>query len=875
MRNILKILVLIGLVICGKSIQVLAQYKFSDTPLVVVLEELNSDGNYILLYRESLIKGVSVTLTASKENVFELLAEELRRYNLSLLLDSAQKQVVIFRTKTPEPESSFLLKGYIIDDYSGERLPFATLSWETDSGVTGVAANQAGFYVAEFSTIKPLLLLKVSYIGYEDKILEFTLEELRSFEELPIRLIPVITNAKEVIVTGFRQFSDNHTVQKTVEITSGTLLGETNTYKSLQQLPSITISPALSEGVHVRGSPADGFQVLLDGVTIYSQTHLFGLFDNFNAAALSTSGLYYDITPASYQAPIGGTLALITRTGSVNEHRVGLGVSNTSLNATIEGPLSKGKASFLLSGRTSFIDQINWFGNDDLINWGLDVDRPSDFFTGDNVNIRTNVVRALNSDASFGDLHAKLNMETISGNRFMLSGYFGFDDISVDAERLFRNFRADQGSQIKYEPVKSENRWSNGKVSGHIQQRLGKNIFNNTTLGWSVFDTHFSKDDYTYTRINPGTGFLESFITGIEIKSIINELMVQEDVEWVNQKIRVNGGLSYRYFKGEYFEDSFERPAYFKASNAHKMDAWLHSELNLLEKILFSGGIRTDFYSEGNYFNISPRVKSYFFPKAILSASAGYSRNFQYINRVSFSNVLSSDVWVLVDKEQPPVYVDQFTAGVYFDQQSVTAQLEGYYKVYEHLRLHEIETYSIINAFNASPWFSDNSGIGKGIEFMLINKYNRFEFNQSLTLSSMEIRNAEINNGIAFLADWNRTWQYSGIMKVNWGKGFESTITQVYATGTPNKLSIYGIQEREQLDSYYRADVNISYTGKIREANITASIVLYNLFNKKNPWYREIGFGIDESSEGARFVSFPVQVYDLSFQPSFSLAIRF
>lgn len=35
----------------------------------------------------------------------------------------------------------------------------------------------------------------------------------------------------------------------------------------------------LSSGLNIRGSRTDGFQILLDGVPVYSQSHFFGMFD--------------------------------------------------------------------------------------------------------------------------------------------------------------------------------------------------------------------------------------------------------------------------------------------------------------------------------------------------------------------------------------------------------------------------------------------------------------------------------------------------------------------------------------------------------------------------------------------------------------------
>lgn len=862
--------------ISGLSQMARAQYSFKDTPLMEVIEKVHLETSYLFLYRESLVRGITIQLEAEDQEIMEALKAAIRPKGLDLLVIEAQKQVVIFRSQKERTLEELYLQGYMVNANTGERLPFATLSWKGKEGLKGTVANESGYFQTRITLDDPGgLTLRSSYIGFKPHVISFSAEELRQLDELTIRLSPTITNSREVVVLGLRRYTDQSSIQKTVDIARGTVLGEHNIIKSMQQLPAVTTGPALSEGLHVRGSPADGFQVLLDGMTMYNQTHLFGLFDNFNADALQIGGLYVGITPADYEAPMGGTLALITRTGSVLKYKAKARVSNTSANLTLEGPLSKGKSSLMISGRTSLLEQVNWFGNEDLLRWGLDVDRPYKLLAAEGVNLRSDLIRAGNTSASFGDIHAKFNLETRRGSRLILSGYYGYDDIQVHSERLFRRFSSLQGEQLIYEPVTSENRWKNGKLSGHFQQRLNDHLHHKVMAGWSVFNNHFYKDDFTYTQINPGTNNLESFTTHLGIKSVLNEIMVRDDMEWILGTTRISTGISYKLYSGEYFEDSFERPSYFKEDQAHKVDAYLHSDIDPVSYVHISGGLRVHYYSRGDYWSFSPRIKLYILPQSDLSLGGGYSRNFQHVNRISFSNVQSSDVWIMVDENQPPSFVDQFTAGVYLEKPHFLAHVEAYIKDYEHLRLHEIETYSVTNAFGAAPWFSNNSGYGKGAELQLINRYDRFELNQSLTLSQMQLQNPEINNGKVFLADWNRKWQYTGTISLKWMEYLQTNVTQVFATGTPNKLNVFGLQDQQSLDHYYRTDVRLSYHRKLGKALLEASLNFYNILNVQNPWYREYGFGVDESSGSPRFESLPIEVYDLGIQPSFSVSVRF
>lgn len=853
-----------------------AQYSYRQTPLLEVVEDLSEKSNFLILYREPMLSGITVTFSAKENELFQKLKQSLEATPLDIKIDTELQQIVFFKRKKGSLDKLKLITGQVIDAATGERLPYATISWQTPEGRKGIATNQAGEFAISTKKIKRNTLIRASYLGYEPLEIRLINSFTSETGNLIFRLNPVYSFGKEVVVNGFYKYTYNESAINTIELSQGSILGESNTIKSLQMLPSVSMGPAMSDGIHLRGSPEDGFQLLLDGVSLYNHTHLFGLFDNFNSDALQTGGLYYDIVPAYYQAPTGGTLSLITREGSLNQFKTQAGLSNTSARATVEGPLKKGKASFLLSGRVSLIDQLDWMGNRDLVAWGLDVDRPKKLIADTLRQVNKNLVQVNGTDAFFYDLHSKLYSESPGGTRYSISAYRGEDRLSVQGNRLFRSFDSSTNTgATELLPVKTENNWSNTKFSLQMETRLSESLFSTSRAGFSVFKTYFHKDDFTYTQVNPLNGSLESFTSALEIESILNELILNQDVEWVNGYQIVKAGFSYQYFTGEYLEDSFERPFYFQKRNAHQLDGYLQFDMRLNQFAEMNTGLRTSFYTSGNYLNWSPRARLRLFPYSIIQIGGGYSRNFQYVNKISFANVLSSDVWVMVNEEQPPTSVENITAGVYFEGGSLFRfHVEAYLKQYDHLRLHEIDTYSINRAFNATPWFSGNSAEGKGMEFLLTNKIGWLQMSNSFSISRMELQNKEINDGKPFPADWDRKYQYSSIVNVSLPKRVTVRLNQIIASGQPDKLAVSGASN-DRLGWYYRTDLSINYTHKKDNRSIEAGFTVYNLFNRSNPWYREISFALDETGTIDRFLTLPSTVYDLGFQPSFSLSVRF
>ena len=184
------------------------------------------------------------------------------------------------------------------------------------------------------------------------------------------------------------------------------------------------------------------------------------MFDVFNEDALQTVGFYYDIAPASYFAPPGGTISFITRSGSLTEFTGSVGASSTAFRGTLEGPIAKGRSSWLISGRHSYIDQVDWFNNQNLLGLGLDINRTISQLPAVFADAEDFVVRPFNTEARFYDVHSKISLESKKRGQITLSLYAGGNDARMDAERLTLVRRNDNGTLIpEFDSVTTKNKW--------------------------------------------------------------------------------------------------------------------------------------------------------------------------------------------------------------------------------------------------------------------------------------------------------------------------------------------------------------------------------------------------------------------------------
>lgn len=869
------------LIVLVSTEQTHGQFVFKEQPVQEIIREIQAETDWRFLYREALVTDIRLSFETERENLIESLREKLEPHKLSVRVDSAHNQAIIVKQsggslELPKKQSIIRISGQVVDELTGERLPFATISWQNNGQTQGVSANSSGKFQLNRRSTDPKIILTCSYVGYQGETVQFDVSKNKKLEEVTFRLKPKRIDGNELVVTGTNYYGQiDENTAGLVDIGMFSPMGGTNSVRALQSLPSTSLTPALNGDMHVRGSPADGFRVLLDGITIFNQTHLFGLLDSFNSDVLQRSNFFYDIAPAQYQAPPGGTLSMVTKTGSLNEFSANPGASNTSYRLTLEGPLNQGSSSWLISGRGSYLNSVNWLNNSNLIQWGLNVNRPREVLDPDLVNIESQLVSPGMTSAHFLDLHGKLYFEGQNSSRFIISGYYGQDNTEQEADRQVRSFDS-SNQNFELRKVSTTNDWSNGAVSLQYQDQLSEQVFSQTTAGVSIYRSDFSKDDFTYTRVNRENGTFQLFVFPFENRSILNELKAEQQFDFNYDPWLISAGLLYQYYLGEYYEDSFDRPGFLTNRTSHKTDLYANIDYSGWDWLDLSAGARMYYYTNGEYLRWSPRLKLRLFPQSPISIGGGFSRNYQFLNKISLSNTVTSDVWILSNNTQPPNEVDYYSVGIYLEPTNwLYAQLEGYYKDFSNVRLHEINALSLTNTFNDAPWYANNNGIGQGIELLVRNRVGRINLSQTFTISEMQLSNPAINNGEPFYVDWDRKFRYGATLESEPLNHVFLYLSWMYATGAPNKLATFGAGNDERLGNYQRTDITIEYKNRLSFGKLQASVSVFNLFDRQNPWYRDLAFVKDQSTNRSRIRTVPVNVYDIGMQPSFNLSLSF
>lgn len=729
-------------------------------------------------------------------------------------------------------QNKFTITGYVRDSLSSESLIGATIT--ITGKANGVNSNQYGF----FSITLPQghYTISCSYVGYQSSKTDINLSANINFNFL---LTPKISTNEEVIVYSKRRDANVKNAQmgkldlsmnqiKSLPV----LFGELDIMKTLQLLPGVSNAGEGNTGLYVRGGGPDQNLILLDDAIVYNTGHLFGFFSIFNSDAIKNASLIKGGMPAQYGGRLSSVLDVTMKEGNMNKIQVDGGIGLIASRISIQGPIKKQKASFIVSARRTYIDLlVKPF-----------VPKSSQFY---------------GSGYYFYDLNAKMNYQFSDKNRLYLSGYFGRDVFD------FRNSQRSFKTNVPWGNATATLRWN------HV---FNRKLFANTTLLYNNYTFAFNatqenlnlslasgihdltaKTDfdyypgpqhkikfgasYTYHTFTPNilTGNQDStvFTPNNSNKKYANEaaLYIQDDWE-ISEKFQVNAGLRWSGFQqiGPY-------TIYQSDSNGNKLDSTVYKRG---QKIKTYGGLE-------------PRLTLRYAINDETSIKASVTRNLQYIHLVSNAGTtLPTDLWVPSTYRVQPQIGWQYAAGLFknFKNNTYETSLEIYYKdMQNQIEYKEGYTPSLTDPEES---FVFGKGWSYGAELFLNKTKGRLTGWLGYTLSWTWRKFPQLNNGEAYPAKYDRRHDLSVVGMYELNKHWKLSAVFVYASGNATSLPeqfyvIEGVLTQEysrinqyRLPSYHRLDLAATYTPTYKpNKKIHGSWVfsIYNVYSHLNPYF--------------------------------------
>lgn len=847
------------------------EFAFDGAPLRDVIENVEQRSDWRFLYSDALVAPVNIGFRADADALPDTLSRVLAPEGIRVEADRERRRVLLVPApKSEEQEQRRVVRGRVVDAETGEPLPFATVTW--DDGQRGAVADAAGAFVLALplrqaqgtpATVEPLPLT-ASFVGYDPQTVA------SRADALVFRLRPDAEAYAAVVVDAFSFLAPVDTAWA-ARLQPGRygVIGEGGGLRALDVLPSVAPSAAFDEGLIVRGSPSDAFEVRLDGVPIYSPRHLFGLVDAFNSDALRSVGLYVGVAPARVAVAPGGAVEYATATGSPRGPSVEVGVSSLAARAAVAVPLRPGRTTALVGGRTSLLEAAPW-SNDAIVEEGLGVQKRTSPLPRATAEALGFVVDVEETNASFWDFHAGIADERPGGGRTVVSAYAGGDDTGVAALRFFSE--GDETSPVQ-RPVSTQNEWGSGAVSLLDQRPLGQRFVLHSRIGGSTYDARFGQSDFTFNadRLNP----LAAFVDTLGYDNELREGVVAQHLDAVLGVGIATAGYSLHVYSQRYEETAASRPTFVTEQTATRLD--LHLGWNGRAGGLdLDAGLRTHLYSAAGV-RLSPRLRARYVVTPGVAVSGAVGRSAQFLHRLTLGDVVGAAAWALTDEGNTVTEADLGEATVELGAPWATLQLTGYLKRTRGQWLH-VESGALRDRLDRTvlqfPWLTGVGSNARGLEALLRVPVRPWSFGASAALARVDLQHPSLEDGEPFLADWDRTLQTTFLADGPILPGLWLAASWTVASGVPNPLAAR-FREDERLDPISRLDLRLTAQRRWGGTTASFSVGVRNLLDQDNVVTREPTAILRRTLRGElRLGRVPLDVYDAGILPTFDAALR-
>lgn len=751
--------------------------------------------------------------------------------------------------------------------------------------LVGTTTNTYGFYSLTLPAQDSLRLV-FSFVGYQsvdrtvalrtNATLNVTLTPGRELSEVEVRA----GQADENIVESPQMSRIDVPVAQIKKIPA--LLGEKDVLKVLQLMPGVQKGSEGQTGIYVRGGGPDQNLIILDDAIVYNANHLFGFFSVFNGDALKS----VELTKGGFPARFGGRLSSVIDLNLKDGNRAKLhgegGIGLIASRLVLEGPLTKNKkGSFLISGRRTYLDVVAA----PLIKTQTDGQTQAGYY--------------------FYDLNAKANYDLGSSNKIYLSGYFGRD-------RFYAN---DQS----YGTNSTGLSWGNATGTFRWNHLFNQKLFSNLSLIFSDYKFLISSNQESTTGTSTDR-------YSLRYNSGIRDFSLKYDVDYYpvpRHSLRLGlQSIYHRFTPSAVVLQNTDINQYKQSlDNIDVVESGLYAEdtWRPTDRWRVNGGLRLSSFAQKavQYVRPEPRLSAAYILRPDVSVKASYALMNQYVHLLSNTGIgLPTDLWVPTTDRVKPQQSQQWAAGLAkdFAKKGLTLTVEGYYKTMRNIiNYKEGASFLLLNdptSANPVRW-EDNVTAGRGwsygAEFLLQKKVGRFSGWAGYTLSWTQWQFAELNGGRPFYPRYDRRHDVSLVGIYDMSKRVTLSAVWVYGTGQaltvpvgryttylpgpslangPNgslteallqrvrQVQDYGPQKNTfRAEPYHRFDVSVQVRRQKKHHERTWEFSVYNLYNRRNPFFYQIESVSQGNGQPARTGLFRYSVFPLV--PAFSYNFKF
>lgn len=801
------------------------------SPLNVVLLQMARKYQVQISFDDQLLSSYHITVHRTFKE-----AEKAIDYLLGGLPLAYQKSgevFIVYKTTGKASHKYFTLSGRVMDNHTGESLPYSHISTKNSGGISDLNGN--------FSISLPgdsAVQIRISYLGY------YILDTLLSpGSKHSLGLTPSMVGLKEVVIKGdvierSGQIGEeaglirlNHKVAYRLPGN-----GDNAVFNFLRLQPGVLAAGERSSEMIMWGSYSGHSQLLFDGFTI------FGLKNYNDNISFVNPYMAKDIRvlkagyAANYGDRVGGIVDITGFNGNTEKPSVNLNINNMTVNGMISLPVNK-RASFTLAYRHTY---YNFYDEEDL-----------NITSRSRQNSRKADI-SVYPDYLFRDLNIKYAGNSKSGDSYYLSLYSGKDQFSYNIDQELT------GTQISQE-AEEENRqlggtlfyghnWKNGH-SSHLSLSLSgldRDLYEKQEISRKSNGNAISQRELTY--------FNRILETKLNNKNHIS----------LSERHSLETGWSYNYTTVTFREDSINGPGSDLQSEAHRLNVYVQDEISLSENLSVTPGIRMDIPFQFSNLYLQPRIKASFDVTDHLRLNGAWGIYNQFISETSVIDDLGNYryFWALCDNQEVPVLkAHHLVGGLTYRQNGLTLSMEAFYKTTQG-----ISRYVKLWKQGLEATYQGDARV-YGIDLYAKKYIRKHEIWASYTLSQTQEYFPYFSDYEYSNAPQDQRHEVKGALLLDFKPLFFS-MNYVYGSGFPYQSSFF-VQDIERYP-YSRLDAALIYRYSLKDYHFELGISILNLLNTENIKYSNF-IRVPNAQSG----SITVHAEAVPFTPTIYLNISF
>lgn len=665
-------------------------------------------------------------------------------------------------------------------------------------------------------------------------------------------------------------------------------LGTPDLIKTLQMLPGVSSGSELMSGFYVHGGTGADNLFLLDGVPLYQVSHLAGLFSSFNTEMVDHLDFYKSGFPARYGGRLSSVVDVTTRIGDMNEYHGMFSIGLTDGNIQLEGPIVKGRTSFNIALRRTWLDLVT---------------TPVIAL----VNRKNSDDEQVKMSYAFWDGNIGLAHKIDERNMLTLNFYMGRDNLGIKMYDEGNN-NPETGNGSWYNSTNFKINWGNILTSLNWESELLENLHSKVTLYHSNNRSRIAigMED----RMEGGSDPYSMEVEGANMTRV-NDFGLKADMDWyplASHHVRFGASFQFHMYTPERedmqsYAENGGAPMKLTMTDSGKYygyepAVYIEDEIDVCSWFKANAGFRYAMFAVPGkvYHGFEPRLALSFRLSDMVSIRASYTDMNQFTHQVATSYMdLPTNTWMPVTAKVRPMHSRQVAGGLYLSlPQNVTFNVEGYYKTMDNLL-----EYTGANAFYPplNEWetsFSVGRGRSYGMETELSWRTSRLDMSAYYTLSWTErnfqdiyplwypdrhdnrhkltlVGSWKIGRKTDIYAAWNyhtggRMTSYSHVVSdkrlddVPADDRYADDYIHKYYYTSPNNIV---------MPAYHRLDVGFNFRKTTRRGNESVwNVSIYNVYCRMNPFFAMIQ---DDGKGGFEGVGVGI----VPIIPSFSYTLRF